>query len=54
MLESTSKYPAPSKAAAYAEVDKIRNLLNNTKGDAATIAHRQYLAFLIDQALKRS
>jgi hypothetical protein len=54
MMELSSKYPAPAKAVAFAEVDKIRKLLNNSKGDAATVAHRQYLAFLIDQALKRS
>jgi hypothetical protein len=54
MLDNSSKYPSAAKAIAFVEVDKIRKLLNSTKGDSATVAHRQYLAFIIDQALKRS
>lgn len=52
VVDTDSKYPGQARSLAFYELSKIRTMLNSSAGDAATKAHRQYLAYLIDKALK--
>lgn len=51
-LES-SKYSNVAKSAVLFEIQKIKRLAANVAGDNASKAHKQYLIFLIDQALEK-
>ena len=49
---ANNPYDFASRAQAYAELRKIRRLESgNSAGDGGTIAHREYVVFLIDKAL---
>ncbi|MFQ6607843.1 MAG: zinc-dependent metalloprotease [Fidelibacterota bacterium] len=51
--ESGSSYDYLTKATAYKNLLVIRKIAARKSGDTATTAHREYLAYLIDDALKK-
>jgi hypothetical protein len=49
-----SNYDAASQAMALAQLNKLNVQLKSAAGDAETKAHRDFLRFKIDQAMKKS
>lgn len=48
-----SRYSNVAKSSVYSEVLKIKKMASNIAGDNASRAHKQYLVYLIDQALDK-
>lgn len=51
-IVQATKYSNVSKSAAYFEVQKIRKMASNAGGDNSSKAHKQYIVYLIDNALE--
>ncbi len=53
IIDDKSAYSYTSKSAAYGEITRILAWMkSNTGGDAATVAHRAHLAFVINKILE--
>jgi len=53
ILDPESKYHHLSRAAAFAEMQKIKSMMKSgANTNCETKAHRQYVTFIIDRALE--
>lgn len=54
LASRVSNYDAASQAQAMSQLNKLNVQLRSAAGDAETKAHREYLRFKIEQAMKKS